>query len=269
MSESELIHVCALDPQLDNTLAAQLAEQVAGTVIPSRQLKDGDLVLWASTLEGVSFQRVGKKEPGAISADFTSGAVDHRRKFGGGTGQMIAKAVGIASGIRPQVLDATAGLGKDAFVLATLGCQMTLLERAPVVHALLQNGLARAEHHEEVADVVSRMTLHNANSIEWMTQQAQAGERFQVVYLDPMFPHNDKSALVKKEMRLFRPIVGDDLDAEALFSAACDIAENRVVVKRPRKAPTITAQKPSHQLMGKSSRYDIYAFKKLTPNTEA
>ncbi|MGB0468395.1 MAG: class I SAM-dependent methyltransferase [Pontibacterium sp.] len=214
-------------------------------------------------LDGLSLKATEKKGPGAIRVDFLAGATAHRRKFGGGKGQMIAKAVGIKAGIRPQVLDVTAGLGKDAFVLATLGCDMTLIERSPVIHALLADGLARAASDFDVADILGRMTLHHANSIEWMQAQAAAGCRYQVVYVDPMFPHGEKSALVKKEMRLFRPIVGDDDDAEQLLDAAMAIAENRVVVKRPRKAPVIGEREPGYQLEGKSSRYDIYALKKL------
>ena len=84
-----------------------------------------------------------------------------------------------------------------------------------------------------------------------------------VVYLDPMFPHRDKSALVKKEMRLFRPLVGDDQDAPALLEAAQALASHRVVVKRPRKAPIIEGARPGYALEGKSSRYDIYPKKKL------
>jgi len=93
--------------------------------------------------------------------------------------------------------------------------------------------------------------------------RAWEGEAPQGIYLDPMFPHRDKSALVKKEMRVFRPLVGDDLDAPALLEAALALATHRVVVKRPRKAPIIEGGKPSHSLEGKSSRYDIYPKKAL------
>lgn len=213
--------------------------------------------------DGLRLQPCGKKAPGPTRVDFTGGSVAHRRQFGGGKGQMIAKAVGIKGSVKPQILDATAGLGKDAFVLATLGCELTLLERSPVIHALLEDGLERASAEAEVSEITGRMKLLHADSILWMEQQAAKGERFQVVYLDPMFPHNDKSALVKKEMRAFRPVVGDDMDADGLLAAALQIAENRVVVKRPRKAPFLADKAPSLQFEGKSSRYDIYTLKKL------
>jgi len=211
---------------------------------------------------GLQLVELGPKAPGPVRVDFVEGAVAHRRLFGGGSGQMIAKAVGVQSGVRPRVLDATAGLGRDAFVLASLGCEVELIERQPLIAALLEDGLQRALRDPDVASIAARMQLHQGNAIERM--QAWQGEPPQVIYLDPMFPHRDKSALVKKEMRLFRPFVGDDLDAPALLAAALTLASHRVVVKRPRKAPIVDGPKPGYSLEGKSSRYDIYPLKKLS-----
>jgi 16S rRNA (guanine1516-N2)-methyltransferase len=211
--------------------------------------------------QGLQLVELGPQAPGPVRVDFVEGAVAHRRLFGGGTGQMIAKAVGVQPGVRPRVLDATAGLGRDGFVLASLGCSVTLIERQPLIAALLEDGLARAACDRDVGPIVARMRLLTGNAIELM--KAWQGEPPQVIYLDPMFPHRDKSALVKKEMRLFRPFVGDDLDAPALLQAALALASHRVVVKRPRKAPIIDGGKPGYALEGKSSRYDIYPLKKL------
>lgn len=210
---------------------------------------------------GLQLAELGPQAPGPIRVDFVDGAVAHRRLFGGGSGQMIAKAVGIQSGVRPLVLDATAGLGRDAFVLASLGCTVSLIERQPLIAALLEDGLARAERDPDVALITARMQLLVGNAISLMNDWQ--GERPQVIYLDPMFPHRDKSALVKKEMRVFRPLVGDDMDAPALLAAALQLASHRVVVKRPRKAPVVEGAKPGYALEGKSSRYDIYPLKKL------
>ncbi|MBA1245647.1 class I SAM-dependent methyltransferase [Pseudomonas japonica] len=212
---------------------------------------------------GVQLQQLGADAPGPVWVDFLQGGAAHRRQFGGGSGQMIAKAAGLQPGVRPHVLDATAGLGQDAFVLATLGCRMDLIERQPIIAQLLRDGLERARGDTEVAAIVARMNLHHGNAIELM--RSWQGDTPQVVYLDPMFPHREKSALVKKEMRLFRPLVGDDLDAPALLEAALALATHRVTVKRPRKAPPIEGPAPSFTLEGKSSRYDIYARKSLKP----
>jgi 16S rRNA (guanine1516-N2)-methyltransferase len=222
-----------------------------------------ELLLYLSD-EGLQLQQTGKKAPGPVWVDFVSGGVAHRRKFGGGSGQLIAKAVGIKPGVRPSVLDVTAGLGKDAFVLATLGCKVAMLERSPIVHALLNDGLLRASINFEVMDIVENMQLHFADSIRYMQDCV---EKPQVIYVDPMFPHSKKSASVKKEMLVFRDIVGADVDAGELLSTALETAQARVVVKRPRKAPIIeiagSSITPGYALEGKSSRYDIYPLKKI------
>lgn len=218
--------------------------------------------------QGVRLQQTGKKAPGPVWAEFTEGAVDHRRKFGGGKGQMIAKAVGIKAGVYPKVLDATAGLGKDSFVLASLGCPVAMLERSPVVYSLLEDGLRRADEYAvaegdvELLQVVSRMQLLAQDSGDYL-QRLEPDSFPDVIYLDPMFPDRQKTADVKKEMRAFHSIVGKDEDADGLLPLALSRANYRVVVKRPRKAPFLNQQPPSFQLEGKSSRYDIYTLKKL------
>ena len=220
---------------------------------------------------GLALQQTGRKVPGEIRVDFISGSVDHRRKQGGGKGQMIAKACGLKAGALPKILDMTAGLGKDAFVLASLGCEILLNERSPIVYALLSDGLARAADSVrwddiELAEIIARMTLlENSDSRTLGLSQEQLPEgKVDVVYLDPMFPGRDKSADVKKEMRAFHSIVGADLDAADLLPQALRLAKYRVVVKRPRKAPFLNEQAPSFQLLGKSSRYDIYTLKKMS-----
>ncbi|HDZ56127.1 MAG TPA: SAM-dependent methyltransferase [Pseudomonas xinjiangensis] len=211
---------------------------------------------------GLSLRATEAGAPGAIRVDFVEGALAHRRQYGGGVGQMVAKAVGLKGVLRPTVLDATAGLGRDAFVLAALGCEVTMLERQPVIAALLADGLERAiQAGGEVAGIALRMRLMQADSIQAMRDWSLPAP--QVIHLDPMFPHREKSALVKKEMRLFKPLVGDDLDAPALLAAALDLASHRVVVKRSRKAPAIEGPAPTAQLTGQSSRYDLYGLRKL------
>jgi 16S rRNA (guanine1516-N2)-methyltransferase len=211
--------------------------------------------------DGVSILQTEKGAPGPVTASFIGGKTEHRRQFGGGKGQLIAKAVGLNLGVVPEVLDASAGLGRDAFVLASLGCKLTLLERSPVIAELLFCALEEARG-TEIDEIVSRMQLISANSTEWLNGQSDAVS--DVIYLDPMYPHREKSSLVKKEMRLFQALVGEDLDDAELLNAALQKARYRVVVKRPRKGFAIEGVTPSYQLMGKSCRYDIYSIKSIT-----
>ncbi len=265
MNNNELWVVCQV-PQLVDAAQA-LAEQLKQPLkmdVDIASLDSPDFVVMFDG-SGVSLQQTGRKAPGPIRAEFAEGSVDHRRKFGGGKGQMIAKAVGVKAGVYPKVLDATAGLGKDAFVLATLGCHLQMLERSPVVHALLQDGLTRARSDfgdHELARIIARMELLSADSQDYLTQIMDA-DRPDVIYLDPMFPDRNKTADVKKEMAAFHHVVGQDDDAHSLLEKALAKANYRVVVKRPRKAAFIANKTPSYQLEGKSSRYDIYTLKKM------
>ena len=210
------------------------------------------------TPERLQLVQTGKGAPGPVYVDFVEGALAHRRRFGGGRGQTIARAVGLKGGANPRVLDATGGLGRDAFVLASLGCSVTLLERSTVVAALLEDGLMRAMRDAELGPWIGqRMHLVHADALVWMAELAEA-DFPEVVYLDPMFPHRSKSALVKKEMRLFQQLVGADTDADALLAAAQRIARKRVVVKRPDYAPPLANYPPSMTIEGKKHRYDVY-----------
>ncbi|GIU47294.1 ribosomal RNA small subunit methyltransferase J [Shewanella sairae] len=201
-----------------------------------------------------------------ISVDFVSGAVAHRRKFGGGRGQSIAKAVGLKQGVTPTVVDGTAGLGRDAFVLASLGCKVLMVERHPIVAALLEDGLRRAYEDAEIGSwMQQRMSLFHGSSIDSLADAAKASNtEVDVVYLDPMYPHREKSALVKKEMRVFQSLVGADLDADGLLAPAMGLATKRVVVKRPDYADDLDGAKPSMVIATKKNRFDVYVKAAMT-----
>jgi 16S rRNA (guanine1516-N2)-methyltransferase len=224
------------------------------------EITSHDYVLFYQNKVAVIYQS-GRGSPGPVSASFVSGAVAHRRQYGGGKGQMLAKAIGVKSGITPSVIDATAGLGRDAFVLATLGCRLTLLERSAVIQELLLTALEESRSCPETAKIADRMTLISADSINWLEQQ-KAGVA-DVIYLDPMFPHRDKSAQVKKEMRLFQQLLDDASDNSLLLAVALAKARFRVVVKRPKRAGAIPGPKPTYDITGKSCRYDIYALRSI------
>ncbi len=196
---------------------------------------------------------------GPIYVDFVAGAGAHRRKFGGGLQQPLARACGLSGKFKPQLCDANAGMGRDSLVLASLGAPVTLLERHPQVAALLRDGLRRlaqcGQLDPELQPLAQLMTLLEVDAIEYLSS---AAARCDVVYLDPMFPPRQKSAKVKKEMAAFHRLVGRDEDAAELLQAALAAARYRVVVKRPRGADWLAARKPSHAIEGKTVRYDIY-----------
>ncbi len=190
-----------------------------------------------------------------LICDFTGGAIGHRLRAGGGRGQALPRAAGFSKGRTPEVVDATAGLGRDAFLLASLGARVTLIERAPQVHALLRDGMTcAAKAGGETGAAIARMTLALGDAKLLLPDMAA-----EVVLVDPMHPPRDNSALVKKEMRLLRGIVGTDEDALELMQAALKAASKRVVLKWPlRAAPMAGLPPPSHQISGKTTRYDVF-----------
>lgn len=204
----------------------------------------------------------------AIHIDFLAGNLAHRQKFGGGRGQSIAKAIGLKQGMAPpSVLDATAGLAKDAYVLACLGCSMTLLERSPIIAELIKDAIQRAEEDEHFQTILENgFKLINQSSIDYLTElktKAKSETNIpEVVYLDPMYPDKKKSASVKKNMQILQKLLGKDEDTQLLLDAALKIAQKRVVVKRPKGAENLTKLKPSYTVESKKTRYDIYIIQK-------
>ena len=116
---------------------------------------------------------------------------------------------------------------------------------------LLRDGLLRAAVDQP--DAASRIQLVTYDARQLL---AQAIERPDVVYLDPMYPLGRKTA-ERKAMKVLRRVVGDDEDAGELFDAAMGAATRRVVVKRPARAAPL-GDKPVHSHEGKGVRYDVY-----------
>lgn len=213
-----------------------------------------------------------------VGISFYEGAANHRRLYGGGKSQQLSKAVGIDQKKGLKVLDATAGLAADSFVLASLGADVQMLERSPVLALMIEEAIASARLNAEtetdpdtkLLEIIGRMSVVQADAVDWLSQQ-QAGS-WEVIYLDPMFPERRKKAAVKKEMQVVQQLLqeGQKIESErlqeeaALLEVALSKAAYRVVVKRPRHAPPLEAVKPGYSLEGKSTRFDIYPLRKIT-----
>lgn len=201
-----------------------------------------------------------------MRCDFVSGTNRHRVNYGGGNGQSIAKAVGVSGKFQPKVLDLTAGWGRDAFVLASLGCDLTLLERNPMVFRLLEDGLSRAQIAAQtdvgLGDIVGRMRLLKMDSFDYL-ETVEEDSCPDIIYIDPMFPIRKKSAKVKKDMQALHNLVGIDKDSEMMIDKALTKARYRVVIKRPANAEFLANIKPNYSLEGKSTRFDVFSLQKL------
>ena len=169
--------------------------------------------------------------------------------------ELLMRAAKVKGAVNPVAIDATAGLGEDALLLAAAGFNVRLFERNPTIAALLEDALERAASTPELADVISRMQLEKADSVVALQQLDFHPD---IVLLDPMFPGRKKSAAVKKKLQLLQQLEDPCEDEGALLDAAMAAAPRKVVVKRPVKGPWLAERRPDYTLSGKAIRFDCY-----------
>lgn len=218
-------------------------------------------LLLVCDIDGFSLELRAGRRCTRMVVDFLSGALQYRARIRQARSELLVRACGVPNdGSSWRVVDATAGLGRDAFLLAVCGAEVTLLERHPVLVLLLEEALtALATVH---ADIAARLHLVAHEAVGWL-QALPADARPEVVYCDPMFPPRTKSAAVSGEMQVLHRLVGETPDAGDLLAAALRAATRRVVVKRPLRADPLCATglekiRPSYALSGRASRFDVY-----------
>ncbi len=247
---------------IDSSIILQKAVALAAKLnlpfAPSIEQRTTEFIL-AYTPRGLQFLHMPpgtQKSMCLLFVDFVHGKNGFRLAKDCTSKQPLARAAGLKPGFRPTILDGTAGNGADGFVLASLGCRVTLCERSPIIGVLLEDGLDRAAGEQRTAEIVEqRINLKLEDTLDYLDK---ASETFHTIYLDPMYPHRQSSALNKQTLRTIRSLVGGDSDGADLLETALLKAENRVVVKRPHKAPLLSSIQPSHVISMKNSRYDVY-----------
>lgn len=184
--------------------------------------------------------------------DFSSAHYRHR----GGT-EYLPKAFKGMSGA--SILDATAGWGRDAWLLAYRGFHLCLCERNPYLYVLLKQGIEQAKQLPLTAAVANRMRIIHDDSRQFL---AAHGREFDAIYLDPMYPQRQKSAKVKKEMQILHELLGADAGEQAdnaeLLQTALHSGCAKIVVKRPQTAAALAALAPHHSIEAPNTRYDVY-----------
>lgn len=207
---------------------------------------------------GLCLCEVGSKAASPTCVDFYDPAL-HKRVSDSIKNQNLVRALGLKKKPKPRVLDAMAGLGKDAYLMASAGCSVQMLEKSDVVYELLSDGLKRligdAEH--EFADTL--LLAHQ----DFLNCSYPKGH-FDIVYLDPMYPLIDRKSKAKKDMDRLHGLLGADTGDKLLFSKAAEIASRRIVIKRPKNAPDFDARSPDISYRGSSARFDVYLISENT-----
>jgi len=150
------------------------------------------------------------------------------------------------------IMDVTAGWGRDAAVLASFGASVVMLERNPVMAALLVDALARQDLHSQRQ---LKLKLLQVEAIDFLTALPEK-DYPDLIYLDPMHPTRQKSALVKKEFQVLQQLIGPDADVHDLLAIARQRVKHAVVMKWPVNAEAIA--KPTHVIKGKTVRFDVF-----------
>ena len=207
------------------------------------------------TIDGRLAMRGAGDAPGTgVSIDL--GAIDVRALGG----HPLVRAIGKGAG---PVIDATTGLGGDAWILAASGQTVTAIERNPAIHALLEDALVRARATPTLAHVAARITLVHGDARSRLAGLANGAW---AILVDPMFPPKQKSALAPRDIRLVKEAVGDDPDASELLAAALATEAPRIVVKRPHEAPPLGGT-PHHVIESRLVRYDVHDRPHLMPRS--
>ncbi|WP_444996707.1 class I SAM-dependent methyltransferase [Aliikangiella sp. IMCC44359] len=235
-----------------------LAHQLGCEVVDSLALLKAEEAYFQYLDNDLSLSLLLDDKLSDLKFDLVDGEIGFRACRVSKSNEVVAKAIGCKPHYRPKVLDATAGMGRDALVMAMLGCQVLMHERNRAVYLLLNNALQRLAQNTNFNSIAERLKLANNNSLTTISHITNQAENIDVIYLDPMFPERKKSALVKKEMRIFKLLVGEDPDANELLEEALQANVKRVVVKRPKGAPVLAEKNPSHEITAKKFRYDVY-----------
>ena len=168
--------------------------------------------------------------------------------------EMLVKAAK-SDKVGRKAIDATAGMGEDAFLLAAQGYEVTLYEQNPVIAALLKDAIRRARKNMELKEIANRMKVVEGNSVECMSKLLDPVD---VIYLDPMFPARQKSSLINKKLQLIQKLEPPCSEETDLFDAAIKVNPDKIIVKRPLKSECLAGREPSYTLKGKAIRYDCY-----------
>ena len=215
--------------------------------LPGIDIPD-ELVL-ESTDAGLELRQRSDRPGNGVRADLSGG----RR----GT-HPLARALRGAPGV---VVDATAGFGGDAGVLAALGRSVLAIERNPALFTLLEDAHRRLAL--EVPTRAEAVTLRHGDARDLLSGLESPWNRAAAIVLDPMYPgRRSASALPPKPMQLLRALLRPDGvmdDVETLIASAFRTEARRVVLKRPPEAaPPEGVGKPTFSIESKLVRWDVW-----------
>jgi hypothetical protein len=127
------------------------------------------------------------------------------------TSELVVKAMGKSPAAGSLVWDLTAGLGRDAFLLAASGYSVRMYERNVILHSLLSDALDRLSKSESSSSAAISKRMFLNGLMDSSIESDLPLDRPDLVYLDPMYPSGTvgRKSAVKKETQMLRRLVGE------------------------------------------------------------
>ena len=179
--------------------------------------------------------------------------LERRLRQAGRRSELLVQAVKPRQGLK--VMDCTAGLGTDALILAYLGCEVVLVERSRVIASLLDDAIARARNYPSLTSAAGRMRLICTEAASMIENNPLPD----LIYLDPMFPVKNGTALVKGGMQLLQKFLGPDRDCLELLESVLESGVSKTVLKRPpRDSEWSPPRRPDQVLESRNAKFEVY-----------
>ena len=199
---------------------------------------------------GLSFFHPEARSTKKFKIDFNSGKtlwrtnrVEHEK--------LIKKALGKHEAPL-SILDCTAGMLQDTLLFLSLGHKVTAVEQSKILFYLLNDAINRS--NDKI--IFKALTLINANACSYISK----GQKFDVIYFDPMYPTSKKNALGSGQLEYLARILAIESienDSTQDFERLSSMPIKKMIVKRPIKAEPFS-KKINYQVLGKTTRFDIY-----------
>lgn len=162
----------------------------------------------------------------------------------------LKKAIGYGGESSKRILDCTGGLGHDAFILALLGQNVTVVDKNKGLCILFELALESLPQTSYFLEAKERITIINDNSASFIDKLLD----YDVVYIDPMF--KDKGTAGRSGVM---SLISDYLDD---FTDVSDVLIrykfNRMVIKRQKQFKQSGNGSPSFILSGKSINFHVF-----------
>ena len=158
-----------------------------------------------------------------------------------------------AGNYEKTIVDASAGLGRDSYLIHQLGHRVHSIEINPTLFELMHDGKSALGENPD-------WELHQGSCEDIL----HTLDQINIIYFDPMFEHPKKAKAQKYTQVIQHYCMTDHAQNGLIIDFLIGFArENhlKLVIKQPQKRSSLTIPKPHHRIpSGKFCEFWIYQF---------